>query len=1238
MTGNMVTEYRDEILKVTKGGLVTTQMEFEKGDTRVVSKPAATTTIASSRSPKYSTDDERSVGSSDVSGDASMKNEPLKNTNTVKEEGRKGAILDMLEDESENKSLAPEGTPEPVESPRAPLSAIVDERNTRRNPFDIGHDEFLIGLGAVAALSVGLITSIEEEGADESGESDNNDKEVSAKKKKVRKARDEETRRKQAGEEKALKAKAAAEAESKRIAQAERLEKEKKAMVIKKAKEQEKVKEAAAEAERKRIFEAKRLEKERMEIALKKAEEETAQKANVEAEQEELAMKNATEQAKTLEAKRIAEAKRLEQEKKEIAKKKKAEQAKARKLKTAAEAEAKRIDDAKRLEQEKEKIAANQAEEEKVRKAKAVAKAEAEAEAEAKRISEAERLKQEKEKIAAKQAEEEKARKAKAAAEAEAEAKRIVEAERLDQEKKVIAKKKKAEQAKALEAKRIADAERLEQEKGKARKVKAAREAEAKRIAEAERLEQGKKETVSKKVADQEKARKAKAAAEAEAEGMGIAEAKGQDKEMVSKKAADQEKARQARAAAYAKRIAEAERLDQEKKGMARKSSEEEEKAAQAKAPAEAEAEGMGIAEAKGQDKKEDMVSKKVADQEKATQAKAAAEAEAEGMGIAEAKGQDKEMVSKKAADQEKARQARAAAYAKRIAEAERLDQEKKGMARKSSEEEEKVPKAKAPAEAEAEGMGIAEAKGQDKKEDMVSKKVADQENALQARAAAYAKRIAEAERLEQEKKDMKNLEEEEKAAQAKAPAEAEAEAKQVAEPEAEWLEQEKEDMVSKKAADEEKARMAQAAVENNNNETPVDLDSKTEAISQATPFDKTRADFQVLELDRHSTYETTHEIRASASSTATNKETPEDLSFTYDFDELVVGNDSTSAPTTAVMLIHPIGVGIGRWYYDRLMLALDEKYGGGDRRYVFISPDLLGSGSACSPIIESGEEIEKLPLLTIRDWSEQLEELMADYEAKSTSEGHVVENWCVVANGGCSPIALKVAEHAAELTVPFEGKVTNVVLSSPPRLPFFLEGTDPAEVQKSYRTLCGPAGKLFWWYSLRKGGRFVQKFSERNLVGNPESLGEAWTPNCVATGKLDGGRSRYSTFAFLAGTLQEGCQASLDVLRGKDVKIDFIRGKDKRKNKARSWFWKRSKNGKGEDELKKDNGDSVDTVGQLVAATEALSPTGEEEETIQDYVKRNGNSGKTKWVGGRISLAHEDGEGYATALMEHIS
>ena len=53
----------------------------------------------------------------------------------------------------------------------------------------------------------------------------------------------------------------------------------------------------------------------------------------------------------------------------------------------------------------------------------------------------------------------------------------------------------------------------------------------------------------------------------------------------------------------------------------------------------------------------------------------------------------------------------------------------------------------------------------------------------------------------------------------------------------------------------------------------------------------------------------------------------------------------------------------------------------------------------------------------------------------------------------------------------------------------------------------------------------------------------------------MHGGRSRYSTFAFLAGTLQDGCLDSLNTLKGTDVKIDFIRGTDKRRNRAKSWF-----------------------------------------------------------------------------------
>ena len=355
-----------------------------------------------------------------------------------------------------------------------------------------------------------------------------------------------------------------------------------------------------------------------------------------------------------------------------------------------------------------------------------------------------------------------------------------------------------------------------------------------------------------------------------------------------------------------------------------------------------------------------------------------------------------------------------------------------------------------------------------------------------------------------------------------------------------------------------------------------------------------------------------------------------ERLRFQYDFDELVLSTEaeasssvaSTSTPATthkthAVLLIHPIGVGIGRWYYDRLMESLGNDGGGPNTdetdRIVFLAPDLLGSGSASAPIAADGTDVLEIPLLTVSDWSDQMQDLMADYEIRSESKSHPMGRWTVVANGGCSPIALDVARSFVDGTAPFTSKVTDVVLSSPPRLPFFLESADIEKVKKSYRTLSGIAGRLFWWYDLRKDGNFIQRFSEKNLVGRPGSLGDEWTKNCVAVAKLNSGRSRYSTFSFLAGSLQEGCRRSLDVLKSSDVKISFIRGTDKRRNRARSWFWQRRRR-RREQESKSE----VEKGSEV---------------SIEQHVKENGNGGDVEYVGGRISLAHEDAKGYAAAL-----
>ena len=371
-----------------------------------------------------------------------------------------------------------------------------------------------------------------------------------------------------------------------------------------------------------------------------------------------------------------------------------------------------------------------------------------------------------------------------------------------------------------------------------------------------------------------------------------------------------------------------------------------------------------------------------------------------------------------------------------------------------------------------------------------------------------------------------------------------------------------------------------------------------------------------------------------------------------------ITADESIQKITIGIILIHPIGVGIGKWYYNRLLDALfnlNTQHGGSSKQtagsqLLVVAPDLLGSGSACNPVDSpSGEELRQLPLLTVQDWAAQTSRLMVDLEQDYPE----ISSWCLVANGGCSPIALEVAKqsvraqqqigatiedssskdsvngtNSTELT-PFDSShvfqrpVSNVILSSVPRLPFFLPPDSSSEtrkekknkVLKSYKTLCGPLGRLFWWYALRKQGKFIQSFSERNLVANSENLGDDWTPNCVATARMYNGKSRYSTFSFLAGSLQmDGCRDSLKVLRGSNVNVDIIQGRDRRRNRAKSVFWRKLQRRKG---------------GQRG------QPSQISEETLEQVLQKNGNSGKVLQVGGRVSLAHEDAWGYAKAITD---
>ena len=451
------------------------------------------------------------------------------------------------------------------------------------------------------------------------------------------------------------------------------------------------------------------------------------------------------------------------------------------------------------------------------------------------------------------------------------------------------------------------------------------------------------------------------------------------------------------------------------------------------------------------------------------------------------------------------------------------------------------------------------------------------------------------------------------------------------------------------------------------------------------------------------------------------NTSTTTSLDFTYEYDiiELMIGGgaDSDSAAastrntrTTGIVLIHPIGVGISRWFYQRLISSLIKNYTttNNNERLVIIVPDLLGSGSACNATattttattslddIYHHQVVHKFPLFNISDWTEQIQDLMVSIEEKEYDDNdktrmNNIDRWCVITNGGCSPIALQLAAEKNKKNsirshlgrgelVP----VSNIILSSVPRLPFFIKNittsNDPIKVAKSYKTLCGIPGKLFWWYACRNNGSFIRKFSEKNLISDPSNLGPTWQSNCYQTAISYNGLGKYSTFSFLAGTLQDGCQDSLDALKNDNdndsiaTRIDIIKGADTRRNQAKSWFWqKKEKKQKNSNQHHDDDNDDEGVTSTADSVDVATTPTNintssfselsssslqqpettnnnnddnnsnncdnnKSHESIREYVEKNGNGGNEIKIGGRISLAHEDSDGYADAILQFLN
>ncbi|MEL6939347.1 MAG: alpha/beta hydrolase [Cyanobacteria bacterium J06598_1] len=189
------------------------------------------------------------------------------------------------------------------------------------------------------------------------------------------------------------------------------------------------------------------------------------------------------------------------------------------------------------------------------------------------------------------------------------------------------------------------------------------------------------------------------------------------------------------------------------------------------------------------------------------------------------------------------------------------------------------------------------------------------------------------------------------------------------------------------------------------------------------------------------------------------------------------------SAP--ALLLIHPIGVGLSRKFWQPFLQQWDQ-LGSPARIY---SLDLLGCGES---------EMPKRPY-TPQDWAEQL-----TYFVEQVAKEPVV----LVVQGALLPVAVQI------MTMSASAQVAGLVLSGPPAWPLMSTPAAAWKTRAAWQLLSSPFGNAFYRYARRAA--FLRSFSQRQLFENAEDVTDDWL-TMLNAGSRDM-NSRYAVFSFLAG------------------------------------------------------------------------------------------------------------------------
>ncbi|MFB2982684.1 alpha/beta fold hydrolase [Microseira sp. BLCC-F43] len=199
---------------------------------------------------------------------------------------------------------------------------------------------------------------------------------------------------------------------------------------------------------------------------------------------------------------------------------------------------------------------------------------------------------------------------------------------------------------------------------------------------------------------------------------------------------------------------------------------------------------------------------------------------------------------------------------------------------------------------------------------------------------------------------------------------------------------------------------------------------------------------------------------------------------------------NSTGDEGVPLLLIHPIGVGLSRHFWQRFCRVWYET-GHGNPIY---NPDLLGCGESDMPHVAC----------TPADWAEQLHHFLQTVVQKPV---------ILIVQGALLPVGLELVKLQRSANL-----IRGLILAGPPAWKVIAKKAPNWQQRFAWNLLDSPVGSAFYRYARRE--EFLRSFSTKQLFETGEKVDNEWLEMLQEGAKNPA--SRYAVFSFLARFWQQ--------------------------------------------------------------------------------------------------------------------